>query len=150
MLELAQQYPWILGVVGWLDLSAPDAAASLDKLAANRHFKGVRPHLDEKTNFSALTAGLQALIRHRLTCVIMLSSSVFRQTLWLASACPDVCFIFDHLGDPFNTPGGLRAWKEILQPIAALPWVIAMKVSGYLTATPIRNPSQREGWRPTW
>src|SRR6185295_11864920 len=45
LLSLADEYPFIAGVVGWIDLTG-DAAAQLDEFASHAKFKGVR-HLVE-------------------------------------------------------------------------------------------------------
>jgi len=47
MLGLARQTPWILGVVGWIDLLAPDAIAQLRTRASDPLFVGLRPMLQD-------------------------------------------------------------------------------------------------------
>src|SRR5690349_4242807 len=42
MLDLAEQYPSIAGVVGWVDLTAHDMVTNLDKLARQPLFRGIR------------------------------------------------------------------------------------------------------------
>src|SRR6185369_15197009 len=42
LLELAEQHPFIVGVVGWVDLRASDAKTELERLAANKKLVGVR------------------------------------------------------------------------------------------------------------
>ena len=42
LLALADAYPFIAGVVGWVDLQAPDARAQLEQLAAHPKLVGVR------------------------------------------------------------------------------------------------------------
>jgi len=41
MLELARGFPHIAGVVGWVDLTAPDVETTLDQLAREPLFKGL-------------------------------------------------------------------------------------------------------------
>ena len=43
MLAIARKTPWVLGVVGWIDLLAPNAADEVRRRASNPHFLGVRP-----------------------------------------------------------------------------------------------------------
>src|SRR5438552_2749884 len=42
LLKLADAYPFIRGVVGWVDLRAPDVAAALHGLAGQPRLRGVR------------------------------------------------------------------------------------------------------------
>src|SRR5262245_61118824 len=42
LLDLADQDPFIRGVVGWVDLCAPDVAATLDPLARRQKLRGIR------------------------------------------------------------------------------------------------------------
>src|SRR5437762_11004517 len=42
LLSLADQNPFIAGVVGWVDLQREDVGRQLDELAAHPKFKGVR------------------------------------------------------------------------------------------------------------
>ena len=43
MLAIARKTPWVLGVVGWIDLLAPNAADEVRRRASDPHFLGVRP-----------------------------------------------------------------------------------------------------------
>ena len=42
MLALAERHPWIAGVIGWIDLSAPDAMDEVERLAAAPRAVGMR------------------------------------------------------------------------------------------------------------
>src|SRR5215212_9116963 len=42
LLDLADRHPFILGVVGWVDLTAPDVASVLAPLAARPKLRGIR------------------------------------------------------------------------------------------------------------
>src|SRR5688500_7681550 len=42
LLDLADQHPLIRGVVGWVDLRAPDVDAVLARLATRKKLKGIR------------------------------------------------------------------------------------------------------------
>src|SRR5436190_21335281 len=42
LLELSERHPFIHGVVGWVDLGAPDIGQVLEQFASNRKFVGVR------------------------------------------------------------------------------------------------------------
>jgi len=43
MFDCAEQYPWIIGVVGWVDLLNPETAKQqLEAHIQNKYFKGIR------------------------------------------------------------------------------------------------------------
>lgn len=42
MLAWADQHSWIVGVIGWVDLAAPDAAERVEWLASVRRAVGLR------------------------------------------------------------------------------------------------------------
>ena len=45
LLGLAARHEFVRGVVGWVDMKAPDAAAQITALARHRLLKGLRPML---------------------------------------------------------------------------------------------------------
>ena len=47
LLDLAERETMILGVVGWADLKAPDAAVTIATLARHRALRGLRPMLQD-------------------------------------------------------------------------------------------------------
>src|SRR5436190_21000396 len=47
LLDIARDTPWILGVVGWVDLEASGAADAIRRRAADPLFLGVRPMLQD-------------------------------------------------------------------------------------------------------
>ena len=47
MLAIARDTPWVLGVVGWIDLLAPDAGEQVRRRAGDPLFLGVRPMLQD-------------------------------------------------------------------------------------------------------
>lgn len=53
LLSLADKYPEIAGVVGWVDLSSAQAINKIDKFSDHHAFKGIRPMLQgiENTNW---------------------------------------------------------------------------------------------------
>ena len=47
LLSLADEHDLIAGVVGWIDMEAGDAVATLERLRQNPKFKGIRPMIQE-------------------------------------------------------------------------------------------------------
>ena len=62
LLALAAEEPRIAGVVGWVDLTDPGAVETLQRLAADQKFKGIRPMLQDIADTDwLLTAPLPAV-----------------------------------------------------------------------------------------
>jgi len=146
LLELAGQFNYIQGVVGWVDLTAPDLPATLAALVAHPRFKGVRPSIDPGQDLEGLRPGLQILDHYKLACDLLVSPEQLQGHLRLISDYPNITFVFDHMASSFGAPGDVHAWKDWLKPVAARPNTV-MKLSGYLTATPTK-PLTPQALRP--
>lgn len=134
MLRLCDKYPYIAGVVGWVDLTAPDVGQRLAHFARDQRFKGVRLSLPyDEMNRSALDAGLNALGAHQLACDLLGDATV-PQAFPLVLAHPNVTFVLDHLAGAHITAGGEITFARSLTALARLPNTV-MKLSGYLTAS---------------
>jgi L-fuconolactonase len=135
MLELSAQYPYIAGVVGSLDLLQPDIDETLARFTRHPRFKGVRVHLPAaEQDRAGMDAGLHAVVRHNLSCDILLNPAHLPQVMQTLARHPDVRFVLDHLACSRVTPGGQAAFKAALQLLAYLPNA-NMKLSGYLTSS---------------
>jgi L-fuconolactonase len=128
MLELAQQYPHIAGVVGRVDLAAPDVAATLDELAHQPLFKGIRLMPTPLEDWRPLSHGLRALAERGLTCDVLPNEETLPLVAEMMGAHQQTRFVVNHLAGLPLTPGGVAAWTEKLKPLAALPNVL-MKFS---------------------
>src|SRR3712207_6208337 len=47
LLSVAESEPRVKGVVGWIDMLAPDAVDELERLASNTLLRGIRPMLQD-------------------------------------------------------------------------------------------------------
>jgi len=136
VLQLTESFPWIRGVVGWIDLAAPDAAAALARLAAHPRFRGVRAGSSEKSWLldDAAQPGLHALAAHRLTLDVLAGPRELELLPRLLRAHPDLTVVLDHLGAPplANGENAMDEWRHRIDDAAAQPNLVA-KVSGLLT-----------------
>lgn len=134
VLSLADAHPWLLGVVGWIDLAAPDAAAQIARLARDTRFKGVRfGHVGRDGLLAAAAQpGLRALAAHGLSLDLLAGGEALDLLPELARMHPDLTFVLDHLGAPPIASGELAAWQQRMSAIEKAPNV-AVKVSGLLT-----------------
>ena len=121
MLDLAQRYPHIAGVVGWVDLAALDVAATLDELAQEPLFKGIRLMPMPEKDWHSLSHGLRALAERELTCDVLPGEETLPLAIEMMRAHPETRFVVNHLAGLPLTPGGVLPWTEKLRPLAALP-----------------------------
>jgi len=137
LLGLAARTPWILGVVGWIDLCAPDAEALIERYAAEPKLKGLRLiiHDHPDPEFAASPAhvrGVGWLARHGLTYDLLLKPRDIRPSIRLVDQHPDQRFVVDHIAKPSLAPGGLSPWREDIRELARRPNVWC-KISGLVT-----------------
>jgi L-fuconolactonase len=145
LLRLAALHPFIVGVVGWVDLRAPDAGDVLGELAGHPAFKGVR-HIvqSEPSDFLAdasFRAGVKALARFDLSYDVLVLGHQLPEAVDFVASLPDVRFVLDHVAKPRVRSAELEPWRTQLRRMAALPNVCC-KLSGLVTE------AAWEGWRP--
>ena len=137
LLELAAGAPFVLGVVGWAPLDAPDAADVVTDLAANRRLRGLRPMLHDIPDVDwmlrpALTAGLRALAALDLTFDALVRPRHLPNLHRLLDRHPDLRVVIDHGAKPDIAAGAHGAWAEDMARLArdTRAWV---KLSGLVT-----------------
>jgi L-fuconolactonase len=122
MLELARQYPHIAGVVGWVDLTAPDLVETLDQLAQDQLFKGIRlMSLPPEDGWRSLSTGLHTLASGGFTCDLLPEEQALPQLVEMVRAHPQTRFVVNHLAGLPLVPGGVLSWTEKLRPLSTLP-----------------------------
>ena len=121
MLDLARQYPHIAGVVGWADLAAPAVAATLDELARQPLFKGIRLMPTPQEDWRPLSPGLRALAKRELTCDVLPNEETLSLVTEMMGAHPQTRFVVNHLAGLPLIPGGVIEWTEKLKLLAELP-----------------------------
>jgi len=142
LLDLAARYPFIIGVVGWIDLQADDVDAQLDAFRERPALVGLRHIVQtEQDGFLARPAFLSAMARLEPTGLvydILVYARQLPQAVALASAFPRQPFVLDHLGKPDIKGKGYREWREHFGELAALGNV-ACKLSGLVTEADWRS-----------
>jgi len=137
LLDLADRYPFVAGVVGWVDLTRSDVRSDLARFTRRPKFVGVR-HIvhDEPDDRFLLRAdfcrGVGELADVGLTYDILIFPRHLPVAAEFVSRFPHQTFVLDHLAKPDLRGGDLTAWARDLDRLAAHPHVCA-KISGLVT-----------------
>ena len=146
LLELATQYEFIKGVVGWVDLRAKNVEERLQFYSQNQYFKGVR-HIvqSEKQDFlldPAFQNGIGKLGNLNLTYDLLIYPHQIEATIKLVSQFPSQKFVLDHLAKPHIKNGKIDPWKNQIQRLAQFSNV-SCKISGMVTE------ADHSQWKPS-
>lgn len=140
LLDLAAGADHVLGVVGWLDLDAPDMAERLRE-RRTRGLVGVRPMLQDIPDPNWILgpsrrAGLKALVAADLVFDALVKPDGLRAIAHLADRHPDLRIVLDHAGKPpIGRPEAMREWESALRALSRRE-NLSCKLSGLLTEAP--------------
>lgn len=136
-LQLAREFPQIVGVVGWVDLTSEQCAEQLQEFRADPRFVGVRhitqgePDPDFIIRPDVLR-GLKILQQQRVPFDLLFYVQHLRHAAVVARLLPELPLVIDHLSKPQIREHRLADWKRDLQQAAACPNVYC-KLSGLVT-----------------
>ena len=161
MLELATAYDAVGGVVGWVDLSGPEAVAALERMARHPKFKGVRPMLQDLADDDWIGRmphpdAVQALVRLGLRFDALVMPRHLPALLRFLKDWPQLPVVIDHAAKPpvgAHDSKAFAAWRRQMAEIAALPQVCC-KFSGLWGEAPQSTHRDVEAAlhavRPVW
>jgi L-fuconolactonase len=137
LLDLADRHPFVVGVVGWVDLCSPDVDAQLRSFRGREKLVGVRHIVQGEPDDRFLLRpdfgrGISRLQEHGLAYDILIYPRHLPVAAELAARFPGHRFVLDHLAKPDLKRGALRDWERDLRRLAAFPHVWA-KLSGLVT-----------------
>jgi L-fuconolactonase len=135
LLEIAAATPFVLGVVGWIDLTDADAARVLDDLGGK--LVGVRHQVEDEPDPAWLLRpdvqrGLAAVGGAGLVCDLLVRARELPAAVETARRHPDIRFVLDHVAKPPLRSGDSTPWAFGVGALADLPNVTC-KLSGLLT-----------------
>ena len=113
----------VRGVVGWADLSAADAVATLESLANEPLLKSIRPMLQDLPdadwiNRPEVQPALAALPELGLRFDALVKPRELKALLRALERHPDLAVVIDHCGKPGIAGGGWQPWAEDLGALA--------------------------------
>jgi len=136
-LGLAHRFPWIAGVVGWIDPASASVAEEVLALSANPRFKGVRPVRDDNKSIAwmldaRLEPGWRAVREGGLVLEFLVQNpDEVRLVTDFARRHEDMTIVLDHCAKPDIAGGRREPWASDLAELARHPHV-ACKFSGLL------------------
>lgn len=138
LLQLADQYPWIAGVVGWVDLQASDFAETIARLLKYAKFKGIRLAGEEIVASNLATAmmkeRLQLLAWEGLSLDLLVRPQHLHRVADLLDQVPELPVAVNHLGVPPIIGGDdslLSEWESGMKRFAQRPEAVC-KLSGMI------------------
>lgn len=140
LLELAREYDFIRGVVGWVDLCSPQAGAQLERFGAIEKLRGVRHVIHDEPDDEFMLrrdflAGISLLAEFDLTYDLLIFPKHLPFAAELVRMYPAQPFVVDHIAKPSIRKREIQPWLAGLQGLAAFPNVFC-KVSGMVTEAP--------------
>jgi L-fucono-1,5-lactonase len=139
-LHLAAATDYVIGVVGWVDLTAPGVGDELDGLLAaegGERLAGIRHQVHDEADPNWLCRddvrrGLAAVQARGLTYDLLVRARELPAATKTVEAFPDLQFVLDHIAKPRIADGRDDVWTERMPALAALPNV-SVKLSGMIT-----------------
>ncbi len=143
LLELAENFEFVAGVVGWVDLTAPDVGHTLDELQANPWFKGVRHIWHDETEDDWLARpkpvnGLREVADRGLAYDFLVRPRHLKYVPAIMDRAPDLRAVVDHIAKPLIAEKVIEPWLEDLREVANIPGMMC-KVSGMVTEADMSN-----------
>jgi L-fuconolactonase len=137
LLELAEQNPFVAGVVGWVDLCSPDVRAQLQRFGRHPKLVGVRHIVQAESDDRFLLRpdfgrGIALLEEFGLAYDILVHPRHLAVAAEFVRRFPRQRFVLDHLAKPEIARGEIEDWSRGLRTLAAAPNVFA-KLSGLVT-----------------
>lgn len=137
LLDLAEKYSWIKGVVGWVDLCAPNIEERLTHFSQFDKLKGFRHILQDESdaNFiltESFQRGLACLGKYDFTYDLLIFPHQMPGALETIKRFPEQYFVIDHIAKPNIKEQSWKEWSKIIQEMSTYERVYC-KISGMVT-----------------
>jgi L-fuconolactonase len=145
LLELAEDNPFILGVVGWVDLRSPRLYQDLQSFAGKSKLVGIRHIVQSEPDDFLLDAdflrGISLLQEFDLAYDLLIYTKHLPLAAEFVKRFPRQRFVLDHLAKPPIRSRAIDLWARGMRELASFPNLHA-KVSGLVTE------ANWQGWKP--
>ncbi|MFC5834722.1 amidohydrolase family protein [Nonomuraea insulae] len=138
-LDIARETPFVHGVVGWVDLTAPTVGEVLDELLDEYGplLVGIRHQVHDEDDAAWLGRpdvrhGLGQVAARGLAYDLLVRTRELPAATAAVVALPDLRFVLDHIAKPGIAGGWDEPWAAAIADLAALPNA-RVKLSGMVT-----------------
>ena len=143
LLTMAEEYDFIRGVVGWVDLRSPDVEAQLERFRDRAKMVGVRHVVQDEPDDQFVLRddfmrGIGKLKAYELVYDILIFPHQLPAAIELARRFPDQVFILDHMAKPSIKDRQMSPWENDIRKLASFENV-SCKISGMVTEADWHN-----------
>jgi L-fuconolactonase len=137
LLRIAEQTPFVLGVVGWCDFEGSVATELIQELAREPKLRGLRPMVQDIADDDwllrhSLRPALAEMVRLGLVFDALVRPNHLCKVNALAQCHPTLSIVVDHGAKPEIAAGDFDAWLQDIASVANNPNVVC-KLSGLVT-----------------
>jgi L-fuconolactonase len=148
LLAMADEYDFIRGVVGWVDLRSPDVQAQLEKFKDKAKMVGVRHVVQDEPDDKFVLRedfmrGISRLKDYDLVYDILIFPHQLPATIELLKKFPEQVFILDHMAKPYIKDKKISQWQSNIEKLASFDNV-SCKISGMVTEADWHNWSKKD------
>ncbi|MHC4585787.1 MAG: amidohydrolase family protein [Planctomycetota bacterium] len=143
LLAMAEEYDFIRGVVGWVDLRSPNVDAQLERFKEYKKLVGVRHVVQDEPDEKFILRedfmrGIGKLKAYGLVYEILIFPHQLAATIELVQRFPDQVFILDHIAKPYIKDKKMSPWESDIKKLASFENV-SSKISGMVTEADWHN-----------
>lgn len=143
LLEWSDKYPFIRGVVGWVELCSPRLLEQLERFVTRPKFRGVRHVLQTEPDDRFMmrrdfVQGIRWLAQFALTYDLLIFPRHLSIAYELAKRFPEQRFVVNHIASPSFSENKFEEWAQGIKQIAACNNVFC-KLSGLVTEVKGQN-----------
>lgn len=122
-LKNVDEYSFIKGIVGWVDLRADTIEQQLEEYSQHKKLKGFRHILQGEAQRDLMLTpkfinGLSALQQFNFTYDILIFPDQLNYCEKLAAQFPEQKFVIDHLAKPNIKNGEIKEWTQDIEAIS--------------------------------
>jgi len=148
LLELAEEYDFIKGVVGWVDLRSEKVEERLAHYAQYTKLKGFRHVLQDESDPEFMlgrhfSEGLSLLAKYNFTYDFLIFPTQLEAAIKTVQNLANQKFVLDHIAKPYIKAGKIENWGKYIRELASYPNVYC-KISGMVTEADWKNWKQED------
>ena len=137
LLAMADEYDFIRGVVGWVDLRSPDVEAQLERFKDKKKLVGVRHVVQDEPDDKFVLRedflrGIAKLKAYDLVYDILIFPHQLPASIELVQRFPEQVFILNHIAKPYIKDKKMSPWDSDIKKLASFENV-SCKISGMVT-----------------